>query len=58
MLGCPSVVRDIAVPHFRVTIKVTSHIMEGQKAIHLLVEVADGVIVIVRIDVHKVNHIP
>jgi hypothetical protein len=34
-----------------VTIKVASYVVEGQKAIHLLIEAADGVIVIIGIDV-------
>jgi hypothetical protein len=41
-----------------VTIKVASHIVEGQQAIHLLIEAADGVVVIVGVDVHKINCIP
>jgi hypothetical protein len=41
-----------------VTIKVTSHIMKGQQAIHLLVEAANGIVVIVRVDVHKIDCIP
>jgi hypothetical protein len=58
MFGCPSVVQDIAVPHLRVTIKVAPHIMKGWQAIHLLIEVADGIIAIVGVDVHKINCIP
>jgi hypothetical protein len=32
--------------------------MKGQQAIHLLIEVADGIIVIVGVDIHKVDCIP
>jgi hypothetical protein len=41
-----------------VTIKVACHIMKGRQAIHLLIEAADGVVVIVGVDVHKVDCIP
>jgi hypothetical protein len=58
MLGCPLVVQDIAVPHLRVTIKVAPHIMKGWQAVYLLIEVADGIVVIVGVDIHKVDHIP
>jgi hypothetical protein len=31
--------------------------MKGWQAIYLLIKAADGIVVIVRIDVHEVNHI-
>jgi hypothetical protein len=41
-----------------VTIKVASHVMKGWQAIHLLIEMADGVVVIVGVYVHKIDCIP
>jgi hypothetical protein len=58
MLGCPSVVQDIAIPHLQVTIKVASHVMKGWQTIHLLIEAAYSIIAIVRIDVHKIDCVP
>jgi hypothetical protein len=40
------------------TIEVTSHIMKGRKVVYLLIEAANSVVTIIRIDVHKVNWLP
>jgi hypothetical protein len=32
--------------------------MKGQQAVHFLVEAADGIVVIIGADIHKIDHIP